>query len=353
MIQLFTPFESRSVRIKNRIMMSPMCMYSAQDGFANDFHLMHLGARAAGGVGLVMVEATAVHPSGRISPGDLGIWSDDHIGPLSKITALIKSFGCVPGIQIAHAGRNASCHVPWEGGKALTSEEQAWTVFGPTEQPYSEEYAIPKAMSAQDIQNTVDDFAKAAQRALKAGFEVIEIHAAHGYLIHTFLSPISNSRTDDYGGSFENRTKLLKEIVDAVKGQWPDHLPLWTRLSCTDWIEGGWTPEDSVRLAKALKPQVDLIDCSSAGLDPRQQVKAQPMFQSPFAAKIKREADIPTVAVGWITTPEEANMLVTEEKADLIALGRPLLRQPFWALEAAKALGQKPEWIHQYGRVLR
>lgn len=351
MVKLFEPLTLRTITFKNRIAVSPMCEYSSEDGFANDWHLVHLGSRAVGGAGLVITEATAVTPEGRISPGDLGIWKDEHIAMLQRITHFITEQGAVPGIQIAHAGRKASHQVPWKGGKALTEEEGAWPTLAPSAIAYKEGAILPIAMDTAAIAKLVDDFKNAAIRSRKAGFKVIELHAAHGYLLNEFLSPLSNHRTDEYGGSFENRIRLLLEIVAVTRNEWPADLPLFVRISASDWVEGGWTIEDSVQLATILKEKdVDLIDCSSGGNSPAQKIAVGPMYQVHFAEQVKKEAGMATGAVGLITTAREAETILENGQADLIFLARQLLREPYFPLHAAKELEADVSWPVQYER---
>lgn len=349
-VDLMSPLKIRGLTFKNRIGMSPMCQYSAIDGMANDWHLVHLGSRAAGGVGLVMVEATGVTSQGRISPGDMGIWDDKHIEPLARIARFVKTQGAMAGIQIAHAGRKASCKEPWKGGGALSEQEGAWQVVAPSAIRFSETYPHPVALDEAGIKEIVLAFEKSANRALKAGFEVIEIHAAHGYLLHEFLSPLSNQRTDSYGGSFENRTRLLREVCTAVRRVMPDELPLFVRISATDWAEGGWDINQSVELAKILKELgVDLIDVSSGGMLPKVQIPIGKGYQVPFAQEIRDKADILTAAVGLITDAEQANEIVTSGQADIVLLGRELLKEPYWAIKAEHAMDQEMQWPLQYG----
>ncbi len=351
MALLFEPLQIRTIELKNRIVVSPMCQYSSEDGFANDWHLVHLGSRAAGGAGLVFCEATAVSPEGRITPSDLGIWKDEHIVFLQRITTFIKANGAVPGIQLAHAGRKASHHVPWKGSAVLTAEEGAWQTFAPSAIGYKESDPLPQAMSIDDIKKLVNDFSDAAKRAMEAGFKVIEIHAAHGYLLNEFMSPLSNARTDEYGGSFENRIRLLLEIVAAIRKIISTDLPLFVRISATDWVEGGWTVDDSVRLAVILKDNgVDVIDCSTGGNISTQNISVSPLYQVPFAEKIKKETGILTGAVGIITTPQQAEEILTKHQADLILLARQFLRDPYFPLHAAKELGADVPWPEQYER---
>jgi len=351
MSSVFEPLNIRNITFKNRIVVSPMCQYSAIDGFANDWHLVHLGSRAVGGAGLIITEAAAVSPQGRISPGDLGIWKDEHIEFLKRITAFIEKQGAVAGIQLAHAGRKASHHTAWDGGKSLTENEGAWQTIAPSDIPFAPGEPVPDQMSLVQIRQCITDFATAAQRALDAGFKLIEIHAAHGYLINEFLSPISNKRTDEYGGSFNNRIRLLLEITEATRKVMGYNLPLFVRISATDWIEGGWTPEDSVALAKILKTaSVDLIDCSSGGNSPLQKITTGPLYQLSFAEKIKKDANILTGAVGMITNAAEAEQIIKNKQADLVIIGRQFLRDPYFPLHAAKELGNEIKWPVQYER---
>ncbi len=354
MALLFEPITIRNIELKNRIVVSPMCEYSSVDGFANDWHLVHLGSRAAGGAALVLTEAAAVSPEGRITPDDLGIWKDEHIPFLQRINEFIVARNAVPGIQLAHAGRKASHHKPWKGGKPLTSEEGAWQTLAPGAIAFNEGEPLPKEMDMADIQQFILDFTKAAERAIRAGYKVIEIHAAHGYLINEFLSPLSNHRTDEYGGSFENRIRLLVEITKATRKVMGEDLPLFVRISATDWVPGGFTADDAVRLATILKTHgVDLIDCSSGGNSPAQKIPLAPMYQVPFAEKIKKETGMLTGAVGLITTASEAEQILANQQADLIILARQLLRDPYFPLHAAKELGADVAWPVQYERAKR
>jgi len=351
MALLFEPLQIRSIELKNRIVVSPMCQYSSEDGFANDWHLVHLGSRAAGGAGLVFSEATAVSAEGRITPSDLGIWKDVHIDLLKRITTFIEKNGAVPGIQLAHAGRKASHHVPWKGSAVLTGEEGAWQTFAPSAIGYKESDPLPKAMTIDDIKKVINDFSDAAKRSMDAGFKIIEIHAAHGYLINEFMSPLSNLRTDEYGGSFENRIRILLEIVSATRKIISNDLPLFVRISATDWVEGGWNEDDSVKLAAILKSKdVDVIDCSTGGNISTQNITPVPLYQVPFAEKIKKETGILTGAVGMITTAQRAEEILTNQQADLILLARQLLREPYFPLHAAKELGIDIPWPEQYDR---
>ena len=348
---LFTPLKLRTIELKNRIAVSPMCMYSSEDGFANKWHLVHLGSRAVGGAGLIITEATAVSPEGRISPDDLGIWKDEHVEGLSQIVQFLKEQGSSPGIQLAHAGRKASTSSPWKGGKLLPKEEGGWPTVAPSAVPFFEGNPGPTALDKNGLAKVIADFRTGAKRALKAGFEVVEIHAAHGYLLHEFLSPLSNLRTDEYGGSLENRCRLLIQVVTAVREVWPQDLPLFVRISATDWAEGGWNETESVQLARLLKERgVDLIDCSSGGLVPRANIPAKKGYQVGFSGKIKAEASIMTAAVGLITGAEQAEEILQDKQADLIFLGREFLRQPYFPLQAAKTLKADVKWPSQYER---
>lgn len=353
-IDLFSPLRLRGLTLRNRIAMSPMCQYSATDGLANDWHLVHLGSRACGGVGLVMAEATAVTPQGRISPGDLGLWSDEHVEPLARIVRFIKSQGAAAGIQLAHAGRKASCDVPQNGGGPLRPEQGAWPVIAPSPIPFDEGSPTPAPLDPAGIDAVIDAFDAAAQRALAAGFDVLEIHAAHGYLLHQFLSPLSNTRTDEHGGSFENRTRLLLRVVERLRARTPEHLPLFVRISATDWADGGWDLDQSVRLAALLKERgVDLIDVSSGGLVPRARIPVGKGYQVPLARRIRDEAGVRTGAVGLITEAAHADELITGGDADLVLLGRELLREPYWALKAQHAFNIEPAWPIQYGYAVK
>jgi 2,4-dienoyl-CoA reductase-like NADH-dependent reductase (Old Yellow Enzyme family) len=352
MAHLFEPFTLRGVTLRNRIGVSPMCQYSAENGFANDWHLVHLGSRAVGGAGLVIAEATAVEPRGRISPQDLGIWSDDHIQPLARIASFLKDQGAVAGIQIAHAGRKASTFRPWDGGGPIpTDDPHAWQVVGPSTQPFAEGYPLPHMLSQAEISTVQQAFRAAAQRVLAAGFEWLEIHGAHGYLAHSFLSPLSNQRRDEYGGSLANRARFLLETVRSVRQVWPDRLPLTVRLSCTDWVENGWSLDDTQMLAGWLKAEgVDLIDCSSGGNLPKAPVPTGPGYQIPLAEAVRRAANIPTATVGLINTPAHADEIIRNGRADLVLLGREMLRNPYWALHAAQVLKQPATLPSQYLR---
>lgn len=317
----------------------------------NDWHFVHLGSRAVGGAALVLVEATAVSPEGRISPGDTGIWSDAHAEAFKRITAFIKTQGAVPGIQLAHAGRKASTDVPWRGGGLLREAEGGWQTLAPSPIPFREEETTPREMSHDDIKQVVAEFADAARRSLAAGFEVVEIHMAHGYLLHEFLSPLSNQRSDEYGGSLESRARFPLEVARAVRGAFPAHLPVFVRISATDWVEGGWDLQQSVQLARWLKEAgIDLIDCSSGGAVPKVRIPAAPGYQTPFAASIRKEADIATGAVGFITEPQQAEQIIAAGEADAVFLARAMLRDPYWALHAAKALQVSVAYPRQYER---
>jgi 2,4-dienoyl-CoA reductase-like NADH-dependent reductase (Old Yellow Enzyme family) len=348
---LLSPFQLRSVRFANRIGVSPMCQYSSQDGFASDWHLVHLGSRAQGGAGLVILEAAAVVPEGRISSGDLGIWKDAHIAKLEQIVRFLHSQGVRAGIQLAHAGRKGSMSVPFGGERLLLPAEGGWQPVAPSALAFSSDYAVPLALDPSGIAFVVHAFALAARRALAAGFDFVEIHAAHGYLIHQFLSPLANQRTDAYGGSFSNRTRLALEVVDAVRAEWPAHLPLFVRVSATDWAEGGWSADESVELARLFRQHgVDLVDVSTGGMVPNARIPVGPGFQVPFAARIRAEAGIPTAAVGLISGPAQADTIVANGDADVVLLGRELLRDPYWPVHAAAALGEPASWPVQYLR---
>ena len=328
-----------------------MCQYSSHDGFANDWHLVHLGARAQGGAGLVTLEASAVTPQGRITPADLGIWKDDHIPELQRIAQFIHSQGARAGIQLAHAGRKASMTPPFVGERLLLPADGGWQPVAPSAIVFSSNYAVPQALDQPGIDAVIEAFRQAASRALTAGFDFIEIHAAHGYLLHEFLSPLANHRTDAYGGSFENRTRLVLNVVKEVRAEWPAHLPVLVRISATDWAEGGWNPDESVQLAHLLRDHgVDLIDVSSGGQVPNAQIPVGPGFQVQFAARIRREANIPTAAVGLITDPIQADSIVANGEADLVFLARQLLRDPYWPIHAAAALDEPASWPQQYLR---
>jgi 2,4-dienoyl-CoA reductase-like NADH-dependent reductase (Old Yellow Enzyme family) len=333
---MLTPLPLRAITLRNRIGVSPMCQYSSQDGFANDWHLVHLGSRAVGGAGLVIAEASAVEARGRITAADLGIWKDDHIPMLARVASFIRAQGAAPAIQLAHAGRKASTRVPSEGGNAIApSEPGGWQTVAPSAIPFNESDPVPAALSTSEIQDIVAAFAAAAQRARQAGFDAVEIHSAHGYLLHEFLSPLSNTRTDQYGGPFENRIRMLLETTKAVRAVWPADLPLFVRISATDWVEGGWDADQSVKLAVELKNAgVDLIDCSSGGLVPHAKIPAGPGYQVPFAARIRKEAGVMTAAVGMITDLAQAERIIADGQADLVLMAREFLRDPYWPLHA-------------------
>jgi 2,4-dienoyl-CoA reductase-like NADH-dependent reductase (Old Yellow Enzyme family) len=348
---LFSPLKIKDITLKNRIVVSPMCMYSAEDGFANNWHLVHLGSRAVGGSGLIIQEATSVSPEGRITPGDLGLWDDNQIEKLTGIVSFIKEHGAVPGIQVAHAGRKASCASPWQGGHQLKPNEGGWQTVSSSAIPFIPEELSPLELNTDGIQKVISDFKAAAGRAARAGYQVLEIHSAHGYLIHQFLSPLCNFRTDDFGGSFENRTRLLLEIVKAIQTAWPQNLPLFVRLSATDYVEGGWNADETVQLASILKKNgVDLIDSSSGGMVPYAKIPFGPGYQVPFAERIKKEAGILTGAVGMITQAMQAEEILSTGQADLILIARASLRDPYFALHAARELGEDIEWPKQYRR---
>jgi 2,4-dienoyl-CoA reductase-like NADH-dependent reductase (Old Yellow Enzyme family) len=352
MPNLFDSLSIRDLTLANRVVVSPMCEYSSTDGFANDWHLVHLGSRAVGGAGLIFTEAAAVTAEGRISPQDLGIWSDQHIEFLTRITRFIHSQGSVASVQLAHAGRKASTYRPSDGDGAVPEESGGWkNVVAPSAIPFAQNHPMPQALARQGIQSVVRAFADAAGRAREAGFRVIEIHAAHGYLISEFLSPLANHRTDEYGGSFENRIRLLLEVVHAVRGVWPERAPLFVRISCTDWVDGGWTLDESVDLARRLKDSgVDLVDCSSGGNAPPAGIPVGPGYQTPFAERIRREAKILTGAVGMITAPAQADHIIRTGQADLAIIAREFLRDPYWPLRAARELGHPMPWPVQYVR---
>jgi 2,4-dienoyl-CoA reductase-like NADH-dependent reductase (Old Yellow Enzyme family) len=350
-MHLFDPLNIRDVTFRNRIAVSPMCQYSSTDGFANDWHLVHLGSRAVGGAALVLTEATAVLAEGRISPEDLGIWKDEHVEPLARISRFVRSQGAIVGMQLAHAGRKGSTRAPWKESGAIVESDGGWTPVAPSAIPFEEKYAIPTALDEGGIRRVVQGFADATRRALEAGFQVIEIHAAYGYLIHEFLSPLSNQRTDSYGGSFENRTRLLREVIVAVRKIWPEGNPLFVRISATDWVEGGWGLQQSVELAKQIGPLgVDLIDCSSGGTVPNAKIPVGPGYQVPFSEEIRRRANILTGAIGMITSAEQAEAILRDGKADMVLMAREFLRQPYWPLSAAQELGQATPWPVQYLR---
>jgi 2,4-dienoyl-CoA reductase-like NADH-dependent reductase (Old Yellow Enzyme family) len=347
---LFSSFSLRGLEFRNRVFVSPMCQYSSRDGLPNDWHMVHLGSRAVGGAALVCVEATGVSPEGRISPGDTGLWSEEHTRAFAPIASFIKSQGARAAIQLAHAGRKASTDVPWRGGKHLSEEQGGWQTIAPSAVPFGD-WPAPREMARDDIETVVLQFADAARRALSASFEVVELHMAHGYLLHEFLSPLSNRREDEFGGSLENRARFPLQVAEAVRAVWPDELPLFARISATDWVDGGWDIEQSVVLSRWLKERgVDLIDCSSGGLVPGARIPVAPGYQVGFAERIRREASVATGAVGLITEPEQAEEIVNKGQADVVFLARAELRDPYWPLHAAKRLGAEAPWPVQYGR---
>ncbi len=355
MSTLFSPLRLRDVTLRNRVAVSPMCEYSSADGFANDWHVVHLGSRAVGGASLVLTEAIAVTAGGRISPEDLGIWQDAHVEQLARIARFCNGQGAAWGTQLAHAGRKASTKRPWDGQGAVPLDQGGWTPVGPTAEPFDPTFPVPAALDEAGIAAIVRAFADGARRTLDAGGSVIELHGAHGYLVHEFLSPLVNRRTDRWGGSFENRTRFALEIVRAVRGVWPERLPLFMRLSATDWVEGGWDIEQTVELSKLLRGEgVDLIDLSSGGAVPVPSgtIPVGPMYQTPFAERVRREAGISTGAVGMITEPADAEAIVADGRADLVFLARELLRDPYWPLFAARALGAEITWPPQYQRAI-
>ena len=353
-VSLYEPLTLRGVTMRNRIGVSPMCEYSSTDGFADDWHLVHLGSRAVGGAGLVIAEATGVTADGRISPFDLGIYRDEHVEMLSRITRFVAAQGAVPGMQLSHAGRKASTDAPWRGGKPLSPDEGGWRpIHAPSAIAFSDRSPVPDALDRDGIAGVIAAFRDAARRALAAGFQVIELHGAHGYLLHEFLSPLSNHRTDEYGGSFENRIRLFVEIAEAVRSVWPESLPLMARFSATDWVPGGWDIEQSIALARVLAPLgVDLIDCSSGGIVPGVKIPVGPGYQVELAERIRRDTPIATAAVGLITDAAQADEIVRSSKADMVFLARQLLRDPYWPLHAAKTLGASVTWPVQYQRAV-
>ncbi len=347
---LFEPIKLRDVLVPNRVWVSPMCQYSATDGVPNDWHLVHLGQFATGGAGLVMAEATAVVPEGRISPADTGLWNDEQVAAWRRITDFLRAQGAVPAVQLAHAGRKASTAVPWEGERSVPESEGGWPTVSSTAQPFGS-LAAPRALRTEEVAALPERFAEAARRAEAAGFDVVELHFAHGYLAHQFYSPLVNDRTDAYGGGFDNRVRLLLEITGAVRRVWPSHRPLFARISATDWVEGGWTGDDSVRLARLLAERgVDLIDTSTGGAVPNAPIRVRPGYQVPFARQIRLEAEVPTGAVGLITAPEQAEEIVASGSADAVLLGRTLLRDPHWPLHAADRLRAGNLWPRPYER---
>ncbi|MGE5199066.1 MAG: NADH:flavin oxidoreductase/NADH oxidase [Rhodospirillaceae bacterium] len=348
---LFSPLTIRAVTFRNRIGVSPMCQYSSVEGFVNDWHVVHLGSRAVGGAGLVLTEAAAVDPKGRISPSDLGVWDDQHVPGLQRLASFVRAQGATAGIQLAHAGRKASTSPPWEGGRGVPPDRGGWQPVSPCADPFDTASPAPDALDRDGILGVVAAFRRAAARARAAGFQVIEIHAAHGYLIHEFLSPLTNHRTDEFGGSYDNRTRLLKQVCAAVRDEWPADHPLFVRLSSTDWTDGGWRAEDTVALAHHLSGVgVDLVDCSSGGIAPRIAIAAGPGYQVPFSQRIKDTTPMLTAAVGFITSPPQADQIIRTEQADMVLLAREMLRDPYWPLRAARALGHDVAWPNQYLR---
>ena len=348
---LFSSIKIREKTFKNRIFVSPMCQYSSENGLPGDWHMVHLGTRAVGGAALVMVEATAVSPEGRISPRDSGIWSQEHSEAFERITAFIKEQGAVPAIQLAHAGRKASTDTPWRGDKPLGHEDGGWEPVAPSAIPFGPASPRPRSLTPQEIDRLILQFADAAKRSLSAGFEVLELHMAHGYLLHEFLSPISNHREDRFGGSLENRVRFPLKVVRAVRAVWPEHLPLFVRISCTDWVEGGWDLDQSIKFCEMLKGEgVDLIDCSSGAMVPDAVIPAGPGFQVPFAASIRKEVGIATGAVGFITSPAQAEQITATGQADVVLLAREMLRNPYWPLQTAQSLRVDVPWPKQYLR---
>jgi len=349
--KLFEPIELRGVTARNRIMVSPMCQYCAEDAIPHDWHFVHLGSRAVGGAGIVVTEATAVEARGRITPYDLGLWNDEQERAFAKIAAFVTDQGALPGIQLSHAGRKASHGRPWEDRSTLLPANGGWEVIGPSALPWKDGDLIPREMTPDDIRNVTAQFQSSAQRALRAGFRIIELHAAHGYLFHSFLSPLSNRRKDGYGGDFTGRVRFLLETVGAIRDVWPLELPLFVRLSSTDWVDGGWHLADTVELARQLKiAGADLIDCSGGGNHPEQDIPLGPGYQVPFAERVRREADIRTAAVGLISEPGFAEEIITEERADIVVIGRMALWDPYWPHHAAKALGTEVKLPLQYRR---
>jgi 2,4-dienoyl-CoA reductase-like NADH-dependent reductase (Old Yellow Enzyme family) len=351
MSHLFSPLTLRGVTIPNRIAIPPMCTYSAIDGLADDWHLVHLGSRASGGAGLIITEATAVAPSGRISPADLGLWNDAQVDAVARVVRFVHSQGAVAGVQLAHAGRKASTWIPGAGSGSLSVAQGGWQTVAPSAVAFGEGFAEPQALDQAGIRQVVVDFASAAKRALTAGYKVVEIHAAHGYLLHQFLSPLANRRHDEYGGSFENRARLTREVVTAVRAVWPENLPLFVRLSATDWVDGGWNVEETVELSRLLRDEgVDLIDTSSGGMVPAASIPIGPGYQTEFAERVRRETGIATAAVGLITAPAQADHIIRTKQADLVLVGRDELRDPYWPVHAAQTLGHAASWPLQYLR---
>jgi 2,4-dienoyl-CoA reductase-like NADH-dependent reductase (Old Yellow Enzyme family) len=348
---LFTPLKLRTLELRNRVFVSPMCQYSCRDGFATEWHLVHLGSRAVGGAGLVMVEATAVTPDGRISPADMGLWSNDHVAALARIAAFVKAQGAAAGLQLAHAGRKASTSKPWEGGRGLATGDGGWVPVAPSAIAFADGFPTPRELTVAELDDLVERFADAARRALDAGFDLVELHAAHGYLLHEFLSPLANRRTDRYGGSFDGRVAFPLAVARRVREVWPGALPVFVRVSATDWAEGGWTLADTIEFGRRLKAAgIDLVDCSSGGMLPAASIPLGPGYQVRFAEAVRREAGIATGAVGMITSPEQAEQIVATGQADAVFLAREMLRQPYWPLHAARVLGAAVEWPTQYLR---
>jgi 2,4-dienoyl-CoA reductase-like NADH-dependent reductase (Old Yellow Enzyme family) len=351
MAHLFDPLKLRDITLTNRIGIPPMCQYSAKDGMATDWHFVHYGSRAVGGAALMIIEATAVTAEGRISPGDMGLWNDVQIEPLARIADFARKQGCVAAIQLAHAGRKASVGLGWQPQHTLNESEGGWTPVAPSPLSFGEGFVQPHELDIAGIRKIVTEFVASARRTLEAGFQIVEIHAAHGYLLHQFLSPLSNQRTDNYGGSFDNRTRIVREVVSAVREVWPERLPLLIRLSATDWVEGGWNVDETIELCRLLKVLgVDLVDVSSAGLVPTAKIPAGPGFQTEFAARVRHEANIPTAAVGLITSPTQADHIIRSGQADMVLIGREMLRNPYWPMGAAQALGQALAYPQQYLR---
>jgi 2,4-dienoyl-CoA reductase-like NADH-dependent reductase (Old Yellow Enzyme family) len=351
MSHLFEPLKLRDITFSNRIGIPPMCQYSAKDGMASDWHFVHYGSRAVGGAALMIIEATAVSAEGRISPADMGLWNDAQIEPLARIADFARKQGCVAAIQLAHAGRKASVGLGWQAQRTLNESEGGWEPVAPSPVSFGDGYVQPHELDAAGIRQVVADFAASARRTLAAGFQTVEIHAAHGYLLHQFLSPLSNQRTDNYGGSFENRTRIVREVVSAVRSEWPERLPLLIRLSATDWVEGGWNADETVELCRELKRLgVDLVDVSSAGLIPTAKIPVGPGFQTEFAARVRHEAKVPTAAVGLITSPAQADHIIRSGQADMVLIGREMLRNPYWPMGAAQSLGQTVTCPQQYLR---
>jgi len=350
--RLFDPLTQRGVTFRNRLMVSPMCQYSSRDGLPDDWHLVHLGSRAVGGAAAVIAEATAVSPEGRISPADTGLWNDAQAQAWARVVRFVEGQGAVPGVQLAHAGRKASTDAPWRGGGAVAPEQGGWTPVAPSALAFDAGSPVPDALDEAGIAKVIEDFVAATRRALDAGFRLVELHAAHGYLLHQFLSPLSNRREDRYGGSFDNRVRLLLEIIDAVRAAWPERLPLWLRISATDWVEGdGWDIEQSIALARLVGDRgIDLVDVSSGGTVPNAKIPLQPGYQVPFACRIRREAGIATGAVGLLTAPEQVERIIAEDEADVVLLARELLRDPYFPRRAAHALGAEITPPMQYGR---